>query len=426
MFSSLKSFIYSIKAHPLRGVLILLTITIGVATLSTTGGLSADINAALDSALAAQGRRITIVNGEADPNGQLEMQYQFKPDVPDILASEYEKLTDITTVLLEAWFKQVVWVGDKLYQIRSAVQVSESYAELMNLEMVEGRFFDKADVDARRRVVVISETAANMLYGSAVAALNDNLTIAARDGTLPYDVVGVYKDVSDLEREAYGIGDFILPLLTGILAEWKIHPIEKGAIIMARLSSDNLEKAEARIRAILYPAYGDDLALSVWEGVPNSNAPLIGESRNSVRNFAFAVNILGFIILVTSSIGIFSVMLVEVLNRTRDIGLRRALGTTKGGIRRFFVGQALYFSVIGGVLGTVLSIVVYRPIGNFRAPLFDSAGFRAADITLTAPGALPVAIAMGAAIVFGALFGFFPALQAARTPIIECIREEAA
>ena len=414
------------RAHPLRGVLILITITVGVATLSITGGLSSGINTALDSALAAQGRRITILNGDASPSGQLEMEYQFKPDVPDILASDYENLTDITTILPEAWFKEVVWVEDRLYEIRSAVQVGESYAELMNLDIVEGRFFDKSDVESRKRVVVISETAANMLYGSAVAASNDTLTIAARDGTLPYDVVGVYRDVSDLEREAYGIGDFILPLFTGILEEWKIHPIEKGAIIMARLASDSIEKAESRIRTILNPEYGDELVLSVWEGVPNGNAPLIEESRKSVRNFALAVNILGFIILITSSIGIFSVMLVEVLNRTRDIGLRRALGTTKGGIRRFFVGQALYFSIIGSVLGTILSVAVYRPIGFFLTPLFDSAGFRAADISLTTPGLIPIAIAIGAAIVFGGLFGLFPALQAAKTPIIECIREEAA
>ena len=145
-----------------------------------------------------------------------------------------------------------------------------------------------------------------------------------------------------------------------------------------------------------------------------------------MRNFALAVSILGFIILVTSSIGIFSVMLVEVLNRTRDIGLRRALGTTRAGIRRFFMGQALYYSGIGSVIGAVLALLMCRPIGVFLTPLFDSAGFRASDIALAVPDPLSFAIAAGSALVFGALFGFFPALSAARTPIIECIREDVA
>ena len=166
--------------------------------------------------------------------------------------------------------------------------------------------------------------------------------------------------------------------------------------------------------------------LAIQEGLPNSPARLIEESRKSVRNFALAVSILGFIILVTSSIGIFSVMLVEVLNRTRDIGLRRALGTSRGGIRRYFIGQALYYSSIGSVIGTGLASALYRTVGVFLTPLFDSAGFRATDIALTFPGLLPITTAVGAALVFGGLFGFFPALSAARTPIIECIREETA
>ena len=196
---------------------------------------------------------------------------------------------------------------------------------------------------------------------------------------------------------------------------------------MARIVNDNVSKAESRIRAILEPEYGDDLILSVGEGIPiNTAAALIEESRKSVSNFALAVSILGFIILATSSIGIFSVMLVEVLNRTREIGLRRSLGTTRAGIRRFFIVQALYYSAIGSLIGSGLAAALYRPVGVFLTPLFDSAGFRASDIAFIVPGPLPFAIAIGAALVFGGLFGFFPALSAARTPIIECIREETA
>ena len=74
----------------------------------------------------------------------------------------------------------------------------------------------------------------------------------------------------------------------------------------------------------------------------------------------------------------------------------------------------------------IIGILVYRPVGQYLKPLFDSAGFRAAEVALTVPGAGPIAIAVGAAVVFGALFGFFPALAASNTPIVECIREDAA
>jgi ABC-type antimicrobial peptide transport system permease subunit len=265
-----------------------------------------------------------------------------------------------------------------------------------------------------------------MIYGSAEAALGQQFSVATRSGLIPYTIIGLYEDVSDLEREAFGIGDFIFPEASGIPTGVAIHPIQRGAILMARISNDTLEKAESRIRSILEPMYGDDLIISVWEGVPGGGAETIEAGRNSVRNFALAVNVLGFIILATSTIGIFSVMLVEVLNRTRDIGLRRALGTTKAGIRLFFIGQALYYSGTGSAVGTIIALVFYRPIGKFLTPLFDSAGFRSADVALTVPGAGPIAIAVVSAIVFGALFGFFPALSASNTPIVECIREDAA
>jgi putative ABC transport system permease protein len=427
MLSSLKSFFYHFRAYPLRGVLILITVTIGVATLGITMSLSMDINGALDSALAGQGRRISIINGKIGADGSIDWQKpgRFTPDIINILASDYEDLSDIS-FLGEAWIKPIIWKGDTTYEIRSAIQTNETYAELMNLEFIAGSFFNRSDVASRKKVVVMSALAGQMLYGTPEAALGESVGIAARAGLESYTVVGVFKDVPDIEREAYGIGDLVFPILTGVQQGVRIHPIQRGAILMARITNDSLEKAESRIRSILEPQYGDGLMLGVREGLPDSTAPLIEESRSSVRNFALAVNILGFIILVTSSIGIFSVMLVEVLNRTRDIGLRRALGTTRAGIRRYFLGQALLYSGFGSIIGTGIAFALYRTVGTFLTPLFDSAGFRATDIAISAPGGLPIAVATGSALVFGALFGFFPALSAARTPIIQCIREDIA
>jgi putative ABC transport system permease protein len=355
----------------------------------------------------------------------MQQPVRFTSDVISILSSDYQNLSDITFVA-EAWLKPIIWEGDKTYEIRSAIQTNEAYAELMDLEFAAGRFFDKSDVESRKRVVVISALAGQMLFGPPEAALGKTVDLAGRDGVNSYAVVGVYNDVSDMEREAYGIGDFIFPISSGIPMGTRVHPIQRGAILMARVSNDSIQKAESRIRAILEPEYGDDLVLSVWEGIPtNTAAALIEESRKSVSNFALAVRILGFIILAISSIGIFSVMLVEVLNRTREIGLRRSMGTTRAGIRRFFIGQALYYSLIGSLFGSGLAAGLYRTIGVFLAPLFDSAGFRASDVAFAIPGPLPFVIAIGAALVFGALFGFFPALSASRTPIVECIREDA-
>ncbi len=427
MISSLKSFINNFRTYPLRGILTLLTLAIGVGTLIITTSLNMDITGAVAANSSEQGLRIVIANGELDENGQLiitRKESSFTPDITSILESGYENLSDIC-IVTNSWIDSKISAGDKSYELRSAVQVNASYADLMNLEIIAGSFFSEEDVDVRNPYLVISSLTAKLLYTAPELAVGEIIKIQGKSDEEAYTIIGVYEDVSELERREFGIGDIIMPLASGIPVGAKFHPVQYGAVIMARVTGDSINAAESRIRTTLELEYGDNLILSVWEGAPSGPSPLLEESRRSVSRFALAVNVLGIIILAVSSIGIFSVMLVEVLNRTREIGLRRALGTSRSGIRRFFIGQALFYSVFGSIIGMGISFLLYRVIGTFLMPLFDASGLRGSDLHLTVPGIIPVGIAVGTALLFGAVFGFFPALSASRTPIIECIREDA-
>ena len=87
--------------------------------------------------------------------------------------------------------------------------------------------------------------------------------------------------------------------------------------------------------------------------------------------------------------------------------------------------QAAYYSLCGSILGIGVSLIFYRTIGTFLTPLFDSSGLRVTDLHLALPNVIALLVAVGASLVFGVLFGFFPAMSAAKTPIAECIREDA-
>ncbi|MCK5156957.1 MAG: ABC transporter permease [Spirochaetales bacterium] len=426
MITSFKSFFHNLLMHPLRGVLTIVTITIGVATLIISTSLNLDINRVLSSSSAEYGYPIVIANGVLNDAGNLQPQRpsDFTPDIDTVLKNGYENIFDIT-IVSDAWVRSNISVNNTSYQIRSVVQTNENYASLMGLEMINGVFFSKEDIDNRIPVIVISSLSAKLLYGSAEAAIGETIRFLTKDGEIPYSILGVYNDVSDLERQLYGIGDFIFPLATGTPIGANFHPIQFGAVVMGRVVNDSVLKAESRIRSLLEQEYGDDVQVSVWEGSASGPTTLLEEGRDSVRNFAIAVNILGIIILAISSIGIFSIMLVEVLNRTREIGLRRSMGTTKAGIRKFFMIQAAYYSLCGSILGIGVSLIFYRTIGTFLTPLFDSSGLRVTDLHLALPNVIALLVAVGASLVFGVLFGFFPAMSAAKTPIAECIREDA-
>ena len=435
MFSSLKSFAHYFGTYPLRGVLTILTVALGVAALTITFSLSFDVTNALNETLWSDGLRIVVKNGEVREDGSLNLQLPpvFREDTPDLLESEYENLRSATTVAEGRWFD--VATEDASYQIRSSLAVEADYETVMGLSIVAGSFISDDDVERQNRVVAMSEEAATMMFGSANAAVGQTITgsvpVAQAGSNRPvigeeaFRVVGVFATPEDLERELYGIGDVLIPLGVSTRPGFDAA-IDPTAYVVARLVNDSLEAAEARIRATLEVEYGEDTLIGVWEGNGARPESVIEQVRRAASSFVLTINVLGVIILIASSIGVFSVMLVEVLGRMREIGLRRAMGASKWQIRRFFTGQALYYTLIGGIVGTALAFLFYPVIGQSMLPFFEQSGISASMINLTSPGALPIALSLGAAVIIGTLFGFFPAISASRTPIVEAIREDAA
>ncbi len=440
MVSTFRSFIQSFASYPLRGVLTILTIAIGVGALIITFGLSLEVSSALERSLSATGRRIVISNAELRSDGTIARQVPsvFASGTADLLERDYGELSHVTPVATARW--QHATAGGTSYQVRRALAVGAGYADLMELDFVNGSFFGPDDVSAGRPVVILSETAARILFGGPQAAMSQQIhttgqaAVQTRMGDnelrttapqTPFTVVGVFADVPDLAREAYGIGDFLIPYGVN-LPRGVPGGIDPSAVLMGRLTGSSLTVAESRIRSILELEYGDHVSAAIWEGSPSGPRPLIEESRSAVSSFIVTVNALGLLILVASSIGIFSVMLVEVVNRMREIGLRRAIGATQAGIRRLFLAQALYLALAGAAAGVALAFVFYRAIGSALAPFFETSGLSAASLDLSRPGIVPIALAVGAATVIGALFGFFPAISASRIAIVEAIRDDAA
>ena len=437
MGTTLKSFFHYVVANPLRSVLTMLTIAIGVGALIITFALSIEVNGALERSLAASGRVVVIANATVAADGSLSRQIPsvFRDDTAIVVERDYERLSSVTAVSTARW--QRITADEASYQIRRAFAVGAAYADLFGLDLLHGSFFTDADVAAGRSVVVVSESTARILFGSPGAAIGRQIQAAlpgivrgtggaARMGMTqtPFTVVGVYRDLSELAREAYGVGDFLIPFGTSLPRGVPVG-FDPSAVLMGRLTGDPVERAESRVRDILELEYGDSVSVALWQGSPGGPSPLIEESRRAVSSFAVTVNVLGLVILVASSIGIFSVMLVEVVNRMREIGLRRAIGATQAGIRRFFMAHALYTALAGALMGTGLALVFYRAIGSALAPFFATSGLSNTDLGFALPGMVPVGLAVGAAVATGALFGFFPALSASRISIVEAIREDA-
>ncbi|MEW5817774.1 MAG: ABC transporter permease [Spirochaetota bacterium] len=440
MLSSLKSLGFRFTRDPLRMILILVTVAAGTTVLILSLNLSLELRMLLREAIPEIGRRVAIANAEIKKDGSIDWQMppRFREGDGKTLLSEYPNLHFITPIERIPWNR--LRVGESLYQPRSVLATGADYAALMDLHMVAGSFFTAEDVEKRNGVMVLSEPAARVLFGSAADAVGKTVsshlsqTIVRigpegpqKDGGLKtitleetYTVIGVFQAVSSIQREAYAVPEILIPYTAFI-------PKNSPMIIrtfIAKASRDEAGKVEGDIKGILQQIHGEDTRVSVWEGNPLHPSTYIENTRDSIKRFSTVLSALGVFVLIVSSFGIFSIMMVEILDRGRETAMRRAVGSTRRGIICRLVGQAVYLTLFGAVIGICLAWIFNGLLIQVLVPYLETAGVKPEDITSPGPNLIAAALSVTAAVAAGALFAFFPAFIAARLPVVECLREE--
>jgi len=238
-----------------------------------------------------------------------------------------------------------------------------------------------------------------------------------------YEIVGVYADVPEVQRRAYGVADIVIPYTAVLPSNQNLSMAMRFLMgrVSVRVQGMSFEGAAAQIQSIVASEYGEDITVYVWEGQPNGSSGNLEETRRTVATFTLVVNLLGFVLLVTGSIGILSIMIVEVLGKSRDIALERALGANKRDIVKEFFLRAVIMSSVSAALGLALSAVFAGPIANLLEPILDSIGLPALEGTALTPQA--VAVGALSAILVGGVFGTLPVFSTLGPPISESIRE---
>jgi len=333
--------------------------------------------------------------------------------------------------------------GDGVYRIRSVITADAGYASVMGLELVAGEYFTASDVDGGSKKALITESLARIVFGSAEAAVGRTMkppapvmpAAAASSGdqagarqprgpVMPtYTVCGVYADVSELERTSYGVGDMVIPYTASFSQGSNTEMSRRQAMttVALRVKGSGLASIEAQARAALAAQYGEEVSVMVWEGTPRGESATLEEARSTVSAFSLVVNLLGFILLVTGSIGILSIMLVEVLGKHRQIAIERALGASGRIIMREYYTRSIALSALSAVVGVILAVAFAGPLKSLVLPIFN--GVSAADLGSNVITPLAVGIGVASALLVGGVFGVFPVLPALRANIAEGMRE---
>lgn len=286
------------------------------------------------------------------------------------------------------------------HSISQLVGTYPSYFEASNKPVVKGAYFYNDDVLAARKVVVIGQTVAENLFGT-VDPLGKQITVSG----VPFTVVGVLKEAgSSGFQDADDVAIAPLPAVQQSLTGF--GPL--GQILVQARSAEVVDAAQSEVTEVLDQRHGITDSASADYRILNQ-ATLQETVSAATGTFTVLLGAVAAISLLVGGIGITNIMLVTVTERTREIGIRKAIGAPKGAILGQFLAEATMLSLVGGLSGVLIAVIGAQ---------FTIAGVRPVIVPAS------IALALGVSVAIGLFFGSYPANRAAGLRPIEALRFE--
>lgn len=402
--------------RPLRSLLTVLQVGLGVWIVALilslnlqAGGAVSQVNQTFGDSLA----RISVARVEEYPDGGMLMATTSNLRLTDLAKLEESEQIEVAFIFQELW-QQKIAVEGAAYSVSLAAETTAGYAQAVDLELVEGQFFTQADQEQKNRVVLLSETAAAQLFPGQ-SALGKVIELADfGGGRLQFEVIGVYKLQSALLEFFLPQVHLLFPL--GASPNWAPVRDREATYqhIYLKAKAGAVHQAVEEAQVLLADRSLQDMEVT-GEYFQDSTRFF----REQLRTITLFLGAFAFVAILISALGILSMMLVSVVERTREIGLRQALGASKGVIIRQLLNESLVFSILGAAAGLAAAY--------FSAPhLLD---FLLQEFTypkLSGVGGLhPLAalLALVLAVAVGQFFGLYPAWQGAKLTPVDALRE---
>jgi putative ABC transport system permease protein len=397
---ALRSSVEALRANKFRAFLTALGLVIGNASVILVVTISLTSRDYIIDQIQRIGSNLMWAQYEAGNNGSIaaaDADYIKEADV-DAVRDKLGSRILAATGVMNSWDRMRVEGHEEDVAI---IGTDHYYPVVRNVELLGGRFFDAGDVRDHHPVALLMEKLARRLFGSQQAAVGKSIRLHG----LEFTVIGTFRE----RVSSFGLseltGNNVLIPITRLKYFAQIERIDP-MYVQARNPGD-IDALTAEIQSILEGRHRSGARYSV-----QNLTEILGAARNIGEALTVVLFMVSAIALLISGIGIMNIMLVTVTERTREIGLRMAVGAARRDVLEQFLAEAVLISVSGGIAGILIGVAI---------PL--SVQFFTDDISIPI-SPVSIAIAFSVSLLVGLVFGLLPASRAARLNPTDALRFE--
>ena len=393
IYQSFKIAVKAIAGNKMRSFLTILGVVIGVVAIVVLVSIGQGANSSVVESIEGMGTNLITANINARRMNPIDLD-----SLNELAQNEaISYVAPISTV------SGTVKAGATTYDDGVVQGTTPGYESIRNWTVAEGRFLQQPDIDNRSFVAVIGSEAATEMYGTTHAV---GETFSLNGYTIT--VVGVLAEVGS---SASGSNDNQI-LIPFTLAQRLSNQTSISSFYVSAVSSSQVAQAQAVVESYLEKAFANYNTNSFGTQYSVFNqSEMLSTLSETTNTLTLMLGGIAAISLLVGGIGIMNIMLVSVSERTREIGIRKAIGAARGNILMQFLIESLVVSLMGGVLGLAISVAAV----NALAPVLQ--------MTLTIP--VNVAwMAIGFSVFIGVVFGMYPANKASKLRPIEALHYE--